>query len=399
MKIKMKELPLGDACKFASGGTPSKSNAEFWIGECPWLSAKDLKTFFLKDSIDHVSESAIGNGTRLAPLGSTIVLVRGMTLLKNFPVGFACRPMAFNQDLKALIPKENTDPLFLSYALASSAHSIKRYVDRSGHGTGRLSTEFLRDYPIAHPPLPEQRKIAETLGDWDRALETLDALIATQQQRKRALIQQVLSGQRRLPGFTKPWQEVRLSKVLKHVFRPIEWREDLDLVLVSIRRRGGGMFKRPAIKAAQYNTRDLHEIHTHDLLISKRQVTHGAVSLVTEEFNRSHVSKEYTIYENKAPEALHMPFIGWLAQTKLFWHKAYVASNGVVIEKLIFVPNDFLKFSFPMPTRVPEQRAIAEVLDAADAELRVLHAQRTALERQKRGLMQQLLTGKIRVSV
>lgn len=78
---------------------------------------------------------------------------------------------------------------------------------------------------------------------------------------------------------------------------------------------------------------------------------------------------------------------------------ARVASTGVHIEKLIFDPVVFLREKIRIPSDVKEQRAIAAVLDTADAELRLLRQQRTALDNQKRGLMQQLLTGKIRVNL
>jgi len=77
---------------------------------------------------------------------------------------------------------------------------------------------------------------------------------------------------------------------------------------------------------------------------------------------------------------------------------ARVASTGVHIEKLIFDPTVFLREKIRIPGNVKEQAAIAAILDTADAELRLLRQQRTALDQQKRGLMQQLLTGRIRVS-
>ncbi|WP_046484792.1 restriction endonuclease subunit S [Pseudomonas veronii] len=111
-----KILELGELAKFTSGGTPSKSNDSYWGGSHPWISGKDLKQHYLSTSIDMLTDEGFGS-TNKAPAGSTLVLVRGMTLLKDFPVGFATRPLAFNQDLKALIPEKNIDGLFLSFLL------------------------------------------------------------------------------------------------------------------------------------------------------------------------------------------------------------------------------------------------------------------------------------------
>jgi type I restriction enzyme S subunit len=78
-------------------------------------------------------------------------------------------------------------------------------------------------------------------------------------------------------------------------------------------------------------------------------------------------------------------------------HLARVASTGVHIEKLIFDPEVFLQDSISIPADLEEQRQIAAILDTADQQLRLLHQQRTTLDQQKRGLMQRLLTGKLRV--
>jgi type I restriction enzyme S subunit len=212
-------------------------------------------------------------------------------------------------------------------------------------------------------------------------------------------MQQLLSGEKRLPGFTEEWQEVRLGKLLKHVFRPVAWAPDKIFHLVSIRRRSGGLFRRDPLRGDEYQTRDLHEIHAGDFLISKRQVSHGALAMVREDFHGCHVSKEYTILENKNPDRLFMPFFDWLSRTKRMWWLTYVASNGVVIEKLIFDPKDFLKFSIKIPSTIEEQKRIVELLEACDREIGLHRRQLAAIREQKRGLMQKLLTGEVRVKV
>jgi len=269
----------------------------------------------------------------------------------------------------------------------------------SGSKMPRADWSVVAEFPFDLPPLPEQRKIADILTTWDEALAQLDALIEAQERRKKALMQQLLTGEKRFPGFTKkPWKKVRMSEVLKRVFRPIDWSAEMSLSLVSLRRRCGGLFRRPDVLGADYKTQDLHELHADDFLISKRQVAHGAWGLVTPEFAGSHVSKEYAILVNTAPEKLHMPFFAWLCQTPRMIRLSRVASTGVHIEKLIFDPVVFLRDSIRIPSDLEEQRQIAAILDTADQQLTLLRTQRTALDQQKRGLMQRLLTGKIRVT-
>ena len=108
-------IPLSDVGVWSSGGTPDKQEERFWAGTIPWVSPKDMKQARIADTIDHVSEAAIGNGTRLAPRGTILIVVRGMILAHTFPVALTERDVAFNQDIKALVSNTDYDPEFLLY--------------------------------------------------------------------------------------------------------------------------------------------------------------------------------------------------------------------------------------------------------------------------------------------
>ncbi|MGC2062295.1 MAG: restriction endonuclease subunit S, partial [Thermodesulfovibrionales bacterium] len=97
---KTKTLSLGDVATFKSGGTPHKSKTDYWGGQFPWVSAKDLKSPVVRDSIDRLTKSGF-EVANIAPENSLLILVRGMTLFKDVPVCLAGRAVAFNQDIKA----------------------------------------------------------------------------------------------------------------------------------------------------------------------------------------------------------------------------------------------------------------------------------------------------------
>src|SRR6266550_6359417 len=129
------ESRILDTCAtFFSGGTPSKSRADFWAGTIPWVSAKDLKILRLRDAEDHVTAEAVDAGSRLAPAGSTFLLVRGMTLHNDVPICVAMRDMAFNQDIKALRAKPGVDDSFLAYWFCAHKPALLAAVDHAGHG-------------------------------------------------------------------------------------------------------------------------------------------------------------------------------------------------------------------------------------------------------------------------
>ncbi|NJL27817.1 MAG: hypothetical protein HC897_07925 [Thermoanaerobaculia bacterium] len=159
-----KALKLEDCADFLSGGTPSKNRPELWVGTIPWVSAKDMKRLRLREAEDHVATEAIGNGTRLVPAGTILMLVRGMTLHKDLPICITETEMAFNQDVKALVPRPGIEPLFLAYSLLGNKPALLTLVDSASHGTCRINSGALQSFPIAVPPLSEQRAIARILG-------------------------------------------------------------------------------------------------------------------------------------------------------------------------------------------------------------------------------------------
>jgi len=169
---------LEDVADITSGGTPRKSEGRFWDGDIPWISGASMHALTATSSERRVTEAAIGSGTRLAPSGSSLVLVRGMSLLEEIRVSHVVRPVAFNQDVKALSPKPSLDPWFFTYALLASRDRLQKAVHQAGHGTGVLSTERLTDLEIPLPPLDEQRRIAEVLCALDDLIDTNSRLIS-----------------------------------------------------------------------------------------------------------------------------------------------------------------------------------------------------------------------------
>lgn len=340
---------------------------------------------------------------RFSALPGDLFFVRSS--LKKEGIGNCCilldteEPCVFDCHLMRVRPNQSlVEPLFL--AIASTAGRFRADIIASSGTTTMttLSQQQLGSVKVILPPLSEQRKIADILTTWDKALENLDGLVAAKNRRKQALMQQLLTGKKRLRTYgKKDWKKVRMNQLLERAFRPIQWSAEMSLSLISIRRRCGGLFRRPVLLGSEYKTQDLHDLKAGDFLVSKRQVAHGAWAMVTPEFEGGHVSKEYAIFTNSAPGKLHMPFFAWLAQTPRMIRLSRVASTGVHIEKLIFDPAVFLRESIRLPATLKEQQHIAAILDAADQELILLRKQRNALEQQKRGLMQRLLTGKIRV--
>ena len=192
-----KKSRLGEVAEFKSGGTPSKENAAYWGGSFPWVSAKDLKNHYISNASLGLTELGQAQAN-IAPVDSILILVRGMTLLKDVPIGVVVRPLAFNQDIKALISKPSISPIFLSYLLVHHKNELRALVNTANHGTGRLDTSLLQGLPIHLPPIAEQRKIAEILSTWDRAIASQEKLAVGARIEKEALVHQLMTGKRRV---------------------------------------------------------------------------------------------------------------------------------------------------------------------------------------------------------
>lgn len=192
--------PLKHLARFRSGGTPAKDNLEYWDGDIPWASAKDLKQEMLADTIDHLTDSAIEVGAAsLVPSGSILVVVRGMILARLFPVVETLVPMAINQDLKAVVPSERLNSRYLAHLLrGSSAESLSR-LEEAGHGTKALRMENWVSIELPVPPLHEQLAIIESLDIQTVRIDTLAEKnrhsIALLKERRSALITAAVTGQ------------------------------------------------------------------------------------------------------------------------------------------------------------------------------------------------------------
>ncbi|SCL43337.1 restriction endonuclease subunit S [Micromonospora aurantiaca (nom. illeg.)] len=186
-------IPLARAGKWLSGGTPPTSNANYWGGDIPWISAASLKNFRIVDSDRRITRLGAAAGTRLVPEGTILFVVRGMSLKTEFRIGIAQREVAFGQDCKALIAAPGIDSNFLAYSLVANSGRVLAMVDEAGHGTGRLPSDQLARLEIGVPSLPEQRRIAEVLESVDASIRSAEQLASKIDNLGKALLQRLLS--------------------------------------------------------------------------------------------------------------------------------------------------------------------------------------------------------------
>ena len=160
------EVTLLDFATFSSGGTPSKSRPEFWQGDIPWVSPKDMKTNCIQETEDRISEEAISrSATKLVGPNSVLVVVRSGILAHSLPVATVGRDVAFNQDIKAITPKNGLLlPEFIFWMLKARQPEILNFGVKKGATVHSLSNRFLEGLRFALPPVEEQRRIVALLS-------------------------------------------------------------------------------------------------------------------------------------------------------------------------------------------------------------------------------------------
>ncbi len=320
--------------------------------------------------------------TREAPAGESCLVPRELKV-------------CMGQRMVMLRPKtEKVDPVFLSLVLATE--KCKSDISRLSIGStvSRINISDIKKLRVPSPPLPEQKKIAQILSTWDKAITTTEQLLANSQQQKKALMQQLLTGKKRLLDkngvrFSGEWKWLKASELFKTISRKNN-SETEELLAVT---QDQGVLPRSMLERRVVmpdgSTQGYKLVVPGNFIISLRSFQGGL------EYSsyRGLVSPAYTVLE---PIRLiddefykqyykSYDFIGHLAVTVI----------GIRDGKQISY-EDFSFLKLPYPS-LEEQQKIAVVLSIADKEISVLQQKLDALKQEKKALMQILLTGKRRV--
>ena len=188
-----------ELCEIWSGGTPRKSVSKYWGGNIPWVSGKDLKSPALDDAIDHITREGAQAGSRIAPEGAVLILVRGMGLAKDLPVAVIKRPMAFNQDVKALVSRGEFSGSFLRSAIYVGKDRLLSQIVPSAHGTMTLNLNDIETFKIPCPTdHTEARDIVTVLDTIDRKIALHRKKYFTLEELFKSLLNKLVTGEIRI---------------------------------------------------------------------------------------------------------------------------------------------------------------------------------------------------------
>ena len=307
-------------------------------------------------------------------------------------------------------PSKTSEPFFISFFLQLS--SVKRWLEQSavGQTMPNLNTAILAELPLMAPECKaEQRKIAKILCAWDEAIATTEQLLSNSEQQKKALMQQLLTGKKRLPGFGKPaiggfgrqnlpqgWVYVPISKVATEVSE--RNTEQADLPVLSCSKYDGFIDSLKYFKKQVFSddTSNYKVIHRGQFGFPANHVEEGSIGL-QEIYEKGIVSPIYVVFS--VDESKVDNFFLYKVLKTDHYRQVFAAATSASVDRrgsLRWKPFSSIKISLP---RLEEQQAISQIIRSAEREAQLLALELRQLKKEKKALMQQLLTGKRRVKI
>ena len=305
---------------------------------------------------------------------------------------------------------DSADPKYIFNVLKGSyiERQIERTVDGSSHKT--VSLKIIRNLDIPLPPLPEQHKIAKILSTWDEAISTTERLIENSTQQKKALMQQLLTGKKRLldesgKRFDGEWKEVKLGDLKLDISDgnySAKYPKQADFLDTGIPfLRANNLDKGTIsdndmrfISPKQHSEITKGHLKKGDILLSTRGEL-GNVALVPDRHIGSNINAQ--LVRINAKDKLSGKFLFQLFDYLRVTGKFESLSTGTALKQLPIGKLKILEFDLPL--LIEEQQKIATVLTNADKEIELLEQQLADLQQEKKALMQVLLTGKKRVVI
>lgn len=388
---------LGEIARITSGGTPDRSRPEYWDGNVPWVTTGEIQFNTITNTAEKITEAGLQNSSaKLFPPGTLLMAMYGQGKTRGQVAKLGIEA-ATNQNSAAILLNDGHDPDFYFQFLSSQYENIRDF----GHsgGISHLNAGLLKQIAVPVAPVCEQRRIAQVLCTWDEAIAKADQLLANSLERMRALTRHLVHGQTRFKQFSAPWQQLAFRDVLKEVKRRVDWNDDQEYRLISVRRRSEGAFHRETLKGREILTKKLNYAYAGEFLISKMQVVHGAMAVVPEVLNGMCISDSYLAFQSTDEDRFDINFIGWLSRTQQMYKAVRRCSYGVHIEKMTFDLDMFLNEKLHIPSDLAEQRLICTVLENAQKEVKSATNHLEYLKQEKIALMSQLLTGKRRVQL
>jgi len=363
---------IGDFTSCTAGGTPSTFMPTYWGGEIKWMNSGELHKKFIDEVEGRITQEGLySSSTKLVPKKCVLVGLAGQGKTRG-TVAINLVELCTNQSIAAIFPSPKHVSEYLFYNLEFRYEELRNLSSGEG-GRGGLNLAIIKSILVPLPSIPEQRAVAAVLGDMDALIAALDRLIAKKRDIKRAAMQELLTGKRRLPGFSGGWRRASLKNLLK----VRHGRSQLEIIASD--------GKYPILATSGEIGRTNNFLYDKPSVLIGRKGTIDSPQYIDSPFWTIDTLFYTEIGENCTPKFMFYKFcmIDW---------RRYNEASGV--PSLNAYTIEEIRISYP---DLDEQSAIARVLSDMDAEIAALEKRREKTLALKQGMMQELLTGRIRL--
>lgn len=407
---------LGEVGDIVGGGTPDTTNSAFWNGEILWLTPTEIKQKYIFDSERKITQKGLSNSSAKLLPKNTILITTRATI---GDIGIATQQLSTNQGFQSFIGGEKVNFEFMYYLLGAKKREFITLAN--GSTFLEISAKTIRQIQIPLPPLAEQEKIAQILSVWDKGISILKSLIEAKTKRKKALMQRLLTPpcesltpslrasetsaaihnksvdchdltasnlaktekdskakqSLRFAEFTDKWQEMRLGDICEITTGSLNANAMAE----------NGKFAFFTCAREVYAI-DNYAFDTEALLVSGNGANVGYIHYYKGKFNayqRTYVLDKFSCDILFVKFFLDKYLKKRIAQEKNEGNTPYIVLSTLQDMKIV------------LPNSLAEQKKIAQVLSACDKEIELLKSKFQCLKTQKKGLMQRLLNGEVRV--
>lgn len=388
---------IRDVAMVSSGGTPNRNHSEYWNGGIPWVTTGELESGYIAETNETISDKALEDiNLRIYPAETILMAMYGQGKTRG-TVAILGMEAAVNQACAAISLKTG-DPRFVLFALQNAYNDIRR-LSNAGNQEN-LNADIIKTYSLSWPSISEQHMIVEILTTQDKIIELKEKRLTEKQSQKKYLMQQLLTGKKRLSGFDGKWNKVRLYNIVRRIVRKNDVKNG-NVLTISAQY---GLVSQTEFfnkLIASDDKSNYFLLHRDDFAYNKSYSSgypYGAIKRLTM-YDTGIVSPLYICFQTK-DEHISVDYMEQFFEAGLINREIQAsAQEGARNHGLLNIStNDFFNANIVLPS-IEEQKVIVKILTAADHEIELLQKDVEQEKQKKKALMQLLLTGIVRVNV
>jgi type I restriction enzyme S subunit len=381
-----------------AGATPSTSISEYWNGDIPWMSSGEINKKIIWETEKYITEKGFdSSSTKVVPENSVLIALAGQGRTRG-TVAMNKIKLCTNQSIASIIPNDMVDSKFLYYNLDNRYNELRKLSAGDG-GRGGLNLQIIKNIYVGLPPKSEQQKIADILSTWDKAIELKEKLIEQKKEQKKGLIQRLLTGKVRLPGFKGEWRKVQLKDItigngMYGLNAPaVDYNPELPTYLRITDINDEGYINKEGLQSVDHPDSSKYFLEENDIVFARTGASTGRSYLYDKSDGRF-VYAGFLIKFKIDPLKAVPKYIKYFTFTEKYknWVRIMSARSG----QPGINAEEYAQLSINLPS-IEEQHQISEFLSLLDEEIMLMTRELIMIKQQKKGLMQLLLTGKVRV--